>query len=134
MSDAEARLRAFEDRLALEDLISTYALLVARGDGPGVVDLFSDDGEFIGLTHTVSGRQALLTFYIGAARSGAIVPFVANKVFTISGDTARGASTLVALSPPPGRQLLCGAYDDDFVRTAEGWRFRRRRFITHFES
>jgi len=59
---------------------------------------------------------------------------VANKVFEISKDTATGRSTLAALSPGPGRRLLCGAYDDDFVRGEEGWKFRRRRFTTYFEQ
>ena len=134
MSAIEARLRAIEDRFALEDLVSAYALLVARGDGPGVAALFSEDGEFLGLRHSVSGREALLAFYFASARPGAIVPMVANKTFAISGDTARGSSTLAALSPGPGRRLLCGAYEDDFVRLGEAWKFSRRRFTTWFET
>lgn len=134
MSDIEARLRAIEDRFALEDLVSNYALNVARGDGPGVADLFSDDGEFVGLTHSVSGREALLAFYVAAARPGGIVPLVGNRVFEISEDVATGSSTLAGMSPGPGRQLLCGLYEDDFVRVGEGWKFRRRRFTTWFEA
>ena len=134
MADTEARLRAIEDRFALEDLVSAYALKVACGDGAGVADLFTDDGEFVGLTHSVSGRDALLAFYVASTRPGTIVPLVANKVCEISGDTATGSSTLAALSPGPGRTVLCGAYDDDFLRVPEGWRFRRRRFITWFEA
>jgi hypothetical protein len=133
MTTTEARLGAIEDRFALEDLVSAYAQLVALGDGLRVAALFCDEGEFVGLGHSVRGREELLAFYVASSRPGAIVPMVTNMTFEISGGTALGRSTLAALSPGP-RRLLCGAYEDDFIRTEDGWKFRRRRFTTWFET
>jgi len=97
--------------------------------------------------HTViSGREAIVKAFI--ARPGGRVSrhITANVRITVeSADRARGVSRVLLIAGPDepaahpqfgfkadARQLI-GEFDDQFVKTAEGWRFasRRGRVILH---
>ena len=131
LSHADMQLLA--DKQELSELVARYAWLVAQGRGAAVADLFSEDGEFLGLGHELRGRRVLARFYEKAAVPGAIVPMVGNVIFDVAGDTASGVSTLMGMSQGPGRQLLCAYYEDDCVRVEGRWRFSRRRAGVYFE-
>ena len=60
--------------------------------------------------------------------------FIANHVI----DSAQGGATgkeylvVVDIDAPgkPGKVFLMGHYDDTYVKTADGWRFKTRTFVT----
>lgn len=65
----EQRLRWLEDLDAIRQLDATYCRLLDDGDWDGIVELFTPDGEFIGLDR-VSGHEELRRFF-GALADGA---------------------------------------------------------------
>lgn len=131
-SGIEPRLRTIEDKLALGELVSGYAYAVGQGDGEGIADLFCEDGAFVAPSREVRGCENLRRFFASIATRGTTVPSVTNCVFEISGDHAKGTSTLIVLSALATRELLCGFYNDDCVRVDGRWRFHSRRLTAYF--
>lgn len=130
MSDADARLRALEDRAALQDLVALYASLIGRGRGPELAALFTDEGVVAGGGRELGGA-ALSDFYNRMDQPGVTIPMVTNCVFEITGDTATGYASLLGYDGPPEPRIFCGYYADRFVRRDGRWLFARRDF-THF--
>jgi hypothetical protein len=89
-------------------------------------DVFTDDGYFYdGSGGDVIGRQALISFAqeVGHQYSGRF-HMLANPIIVVEGDTAKSHSyflTLEGLTP-----VVIGSFDDEVVRTPQGWRIARR--------
>lgn len=119
------------DKLALGELVSRYAWLVAQRQSAMIPDLFVEDGVFEGRGHTLHGREELKRFF-GDQRKE-VVPLVGNHLFELDGDRARGTSTLIGLDRCDGVHLFSGYYDDSFVRHDGRWLFSSRIFTTYFD-
>lgn len=126
MSDLEGRLRRMEDVEAIRTLDAVYCRLLDDGNWPALVELFTADGTFDGLS-VVTGRDALLAFFGGLADGGltAFWHHVSNLEITVDGDIAAVRSLLWQPCVVDGvPHVAAGRYADDLVRTAEGWRYR----------
>ena len=129
MSDLERRLRRLEDLEAIRALDAQYCRALDDADWPALVALFTDDGEFHGLS-SARGSAELLTFFAGLADGGltAFWHHVTNLEIDLDGDRARARSFLwqpCVLNGEP--HVAGGRYDDDLVRADGTWRYSRKR-------
>ncbi len=118
-----------DDVVAIQQLAAAYCHHMDDGDGEAVASLFVDDGqiEIIDLVTSVGhdeiaansslfpqvmpgGRHIVQNVWVdGDGDSATMRAYLANIV---AGDTPSAVQT--------------GRYHDEVVRTADGWRFRRR--------
>jgi ketosteroid isomerase-like protein len=125
VSSLEARLRRLEDAEAIRALDAAYCRFLDDGDWPALVELFTPDGTFDGLS-LVTGRAALQTFFGGLADSGltAFWHHVSNLEIDVEGDSAAVRSLLWQPCVVDGvPHVAAGRYADRLVRTGEGWRY-----------
>jgi hypothetical protein len=140
----EARLRAAEDRLALLDLEGAYGYLYDSRQGRLWAALFTPDGSYQGRQlegmapqNLVQGREDLQRFCEQEPLSG--MHFMHAPHITVQGDEGTGrvhfqfqASGVDEWGRTSSR-AVSGYYDVRYVRTAEGWRIRRR-VTTYLEA
>jgi ketosteroid isomerase-like protein len=138
-------LQRMLDERACERLITDYTHLVDFGNAPGIADLFVEDGRWYTDDMSMDGPVGIrdgFTRRQGVTRRQSR-HVCTNMAVTVEGDTASGLSYLVnyrhdsgtgvAETPAPaGLPKYVGQYHDTFVRTAHGWRFKDRYFVTAF--
>jgi hypothetical protein len=125
------------DYIEIRQLVARYAYAVDTGAENGAVyaGLFAPDGAFADRTgRETRGADALA----GLARRDARSPqwafhFIVNHVIEPSPEGAVGKEYLLQLRIGDGERpndvFGGGHYDDIYVRTPDGWRFKRRQFI-----
>ena len=128
----ELRVRAIEDRLAIEDVIVRYAHGVDGQDDELLASCFSDDAtaSFAGVPAGPGGTAiaAFLASAMGTPRA-ASTHRVTNVAVTLDGDEAdvHSSAVVYALRGEPRQLRLRGiTYRDRFVRIPAGWRIHRR--------
>lgn len=140
MDPIEARLQRLEDLLAINQLFIDYGEHLDAGDFDAYAALFSDDGEvMLGPMGRATGRAEIRALMSGmlADRVGSTFHIVSSPRIDLRGDTA--TSTVmwsVATTADDGlaRLSMVGHHLDDLVRTADGWRFRRRRGVVNLPA
>jgi len=114
---------------------ASYAIDSGAGDGAMFADLFAPDGAFISARGRIEGRDRLAA--LGRGRSP-MYPrrFITNHVIDPAPGGARGKVYVIEVDLPSegdklGGQLTAigGRYDDVYVKTAAGWRFKSRAFV-----
>jgi hypothetical protein len=131
-----------QDYLDIQQLASRYAYAMDSGAGNGdaYADLFASDGEFVGPSGSTRGRQALAElgrtgFVDGHKPANGVAHFVMNHVIEPAPGGAAGKAYVVLVnigeSGKPGGEFseVGGHYEDQYVKTAAGWKFRRREYI-----
>jgi hypothetical protein len=132
------------DRLACEQLVAKYAHYIDFGTAGRVAELFSEDGVWEAGSNRMVGfeeiRQGFLTRQQQTTRTSRHVCTTFAVEF-LDVDTAEGtvyltlyrhdAAEPIRVAPVAG-PLLVGEYRDVFVRTAQGWRIKHRRFSMAF--
>jgi hypothetical protein len=120
-----------EDRAEIEALAAGYAAALGSCDAAAFADLFdSKSGYFAsGFRGRISGRKKLIALVDserhcqdaqqGSRRSFGVPPVSVQ----VDGDSVRGVADLGA----------AGQYQDEYVRTARGWRFASRSVLTPAE-
>lgn len=139
-------LHELADRLAIRDLVDRYARAADRVDGAAAAALFTEQGALRiferGRDEPVRerlGREAIAVAFAGLSRYEVTLHVVANHLVDLDGDVATGETYCLAhhvrsLGEGAERSdyLMAIRYLDDFVRTAEGWRFSQRRLHLEF--
>lgn len=141
-----AAVREMLDKMEIGELQSRYMYALDWHDADMYASLFTEDGRTQWPEGSAQGREAIRQscirigqFYDGvSAASGARKPislrhFVLNRIFDIKGDRARSWAYWMDITNDnlprwpyvPGY----GYYEDDLVRTAEGWRFTCRKIF-----
>jgi hypothetical protein len=132
------------DYIDIQQLVARYPYTFDGGleGGKAYADLFTADGVFINQDGRHDGRAELER--MGGARRARQTPlnvahYIVNHVIEpISASRARGKQYLVVLNigeegpvhgPRPSSIRLGGMYQDEYEKTAEGWRFKTRQFI-----
>jgi hypothetical protein len=142
-STLEQRLQALEDRAAIADLAHEYARLVDACEPEQVAQLFTEDARVdygVGLGGPKRGREAVVRL-LGALKAFERTHHhIANHQIRLDGaDRATGIAYVIAwhLLPEaravgrPRTALAFGRYEDEYVRTDDGWRFAARRIALH---
>jgi hypothetical protein len=129
------------DRLEIQDLIGRYALAIDGGDFDALDELFTDDAriDFSTFNGPIGDLAEVKTFL------GASLPFFTRTqhmmglpTITIDGDTAHARTSCSNPMISTKRDgsvsvwLIGLWYDDDLVRTPDGWRFSARNQIRSY--
>lgn len=124
-----------EDKQDISELLVRYATAIDRREYPLLGTVFTDDcvadyGE-IGSWHSA---DAIIEFMDAVhAMAGYTLHRLSNIATTVSGDTATARTYIDALilaADSSGGVNAVGFYDDELVRTADGWRIARRQFTS----
>ena len=129
---------------ACERLVTQYCHFIDHGEAARIAELFSEDGVWANATVTRNGRTEIAAGFgrrqDNAARISRHV--CCNQlVEVIDDDNATGVVyvTLYRQDGEVGRRTapadvpdIVGEYRDTFVRTNDGWRFRRRDVVASF--
>jgi 3-phenylpropionate/cinnamic acid dioxygenase small subunit len=123
-----------EDRQDITDVLLRYATGIDRRDWPLFRTVFADDCELdYGEVGSWKGVDAVTEFMQQAhAMAGHTMHRLTNQVITVDGDSAEARTyvdALIMLGDNISGVNAAGFYDDDLVRTDDGWRVTRRRFI-----
>jgi hypothetical protein len=133
---AAARLTPL-DYIEIRQLVARYAYAVDTGaeDGNVYAALFAADGTFADRAgRETKGREALAALARRNTRGPqSAFHFIVNHIIEPSPEGAVGKEFLLQLrigeNERPNDVFGGGHYSDVYVKTADGWRFKRRQFI-----
>jgi hypothetical protein len=127
-------LQEISDRLELQDLVFRYSEIVDRKAFEELREIFTEEAhvDYSGTGGAVGNLEETIGFLHGAlGMFSNHQHLVSNTQFTIDGDKATGK--VMCLNPMEMKveegthTFLLGLwYLDEFVRTADGWRFTAR--------
>ena len=124
------------DRAEILDVVHRYAWALDSGDWDALDTCFTADA-FLDYSSNPAGRAGPYT-EIKAWLQKSLAAFVvmqhlmANTEVTLDGDRATARTMLVnpmgarTREGPPHYFAIGGRYDDEFVRTVDGWKIARR--------
>ena len=129
-NEPQAQLRWLVDRAQISDVLVEYARCADAADWSGMGELFTEDGEAVFAAGSFPGRNfgdaagAVMALFCGTHHLST------NHAIQIDGDRAKTRSYLQAihLTDPDDNTLhhdVGGWYDNELVRTTDGWRFTR---------
>jgi 3-phenylpropionate/cinnamic acid dioxygenase small subunit len=122
-----------EDRQDISELLVRYATGIDRRDWPLFRTVFTDDCELdYGEIGAWQGVDAVAEFMERVhALAGHTMHRLSNRAVTVDGDEATARTyidgLIMAADNKSGVNAI-GFYDDEIVRTADGWRIARRRY------
>ena len=134
-ADLETIVKELADKEAIRDLARRYAHLVWQQRTRELAELFAEDGWMdTSLEDPIRGRTALAEAFERLVGGDAdFQPFVHNHVIDLAGDRATGTVYVDLRSTQDGRSMIgSGYYEDEYVRTAEGWKLHSRRLTLRF--
>ncbi len=132
MPSLEARIQQVEDRLALQELISSYCIHIDEGkDVDAIVDCFVEDAVLdlsgLGLP-VVTGRKNIREFFVSVlAATECNAHFSTNfRINRLAGEEAECQSYVYAVGvAKDGSDILVYAkHQFHCVRTAAGWKIK----------
>lgn len=118
-----------DDIVAIQQLAAAYCHHMDDGNGAAVAALFTDDGtlEIVDMVKSTGPEEITANCSVFPQVMPGGRHIVQNMFIEGDGDTATlraYLSNVVAGDSPKAVQT--GKYDDEAVRTADGWRFSRR--------
>ncbi|MGJ4859914.1 nuclear transport factor 2 family protein [Labrys sp. La1] len=132
LSTLESRIRALEDQLAINKLLATYGPSVDSRMGGVTASLWAEDGSFDFGAAPMVGAQKVGSLvdiepHIGYVAAGC-AHVISMPHVTIDRDTAvaTGYSCVYIHEGDRWRVERAGANRWDLIRTAAGWRIKRR--------
>lgn len=128
------RITRLEDLEAIRHLDAQYCRHLDDGNWDALMDLFTDDGEFDGLSHP-RGKQEMRTFFAGLADGGltSFWHFITNLEIDLDGDRAFVRSFLWQPCVTDGTPAIAaGRYNDEVVKVDGRWLYRVKQVRFHF--
>ena len=129
-------LQEISDRLEIQQLLAAYSTAVDGGRFEELEDYFTDDAVIdLSATGGAYGPYGEVLSWMSNTLSafGAYMHVLSGTDLRLDGDTATARTACVnplALdADSKAVYLICFWYDDEFVRTGDGWRFRSRSQI-----
>jgi 3-phenylpropionate/cinnamic acid dioxygenase small subunit len=122
-----------DDRQDISDLLVRYATGIDRRDWPLFRTVFTDDCELdYGEIGAWQGVDAVTEFMDTThAMAGHTLHRLSNQAIALDGDKATARTyidAVIMFGDNKSGVNAWGFYDDEIVRTADGWRIARRRF------
>lgn len=126
-------MTAHEDRLDIVDVLVRYATGIDRRDWPLFRTVFTDECVLdYGEIGAWNGVDAVTEFMDQShAMAGHTMHRLSNHAIAVDGDTATShtyVDALIMAQDNTSGVNAVGFYDDELVRTADGWRIARRKF------
>jgi actinorhodin biosynthesis protein ActVIA len=127
-----------DDYVQIEQLYTNYALAMDMSEGERLASLFVEDGEFTSgraagraseARKPSKGKEDLTRVGQVGARSGLYFRhFTTNIVITPTAEGAKGSCYLLLFNAKTAPATLAetAIYDDTLVKTAVGWKFKKR--------
>jgi hypothetical protein len=130
-----------EDRLEIQELLHRYMFILDAGEnhdnGYGYADLYTEDGSF---GTRPPGRESLAAA-AGRAPDGSYgevhqrgpqnqIHINVGEIIVPTEDGAKGISYLLMIDGPANQIYWAGWYEDVYVRTSKGWRFKSRVHVS----
>jgi len=115
-----------EDYVEIMTLYAKYPLYLDSGNGEGYADLYTADGAF---GDGVVGREALIEFAARRATNPSTVHHVhMTPVITPTAEEVNGTvmNFFIDVGANPPAITRASQYNDTLVKTADGWRFKKR--------
>jgi hypothetical protein len=132
---AQLRALTVEDYIQIRQLVASYAFGLDGGGNNGYdyADLFAPGAVFV--RPPTTGRDNLAKLALDQPHGPIYARhFITNIVIEPSSTGVTGKQYLVVIDVPekPGQTgsvFVAGHYEDEYSKTAQGWRFKRREFI-----
>lgn len=118
------------DIVAIRALVDRYSDAANRLDVKGMAEVYTEDGEVVAFGNSFSGRAKIQEVFdqtIGLME--VMNQICSGAVIELDGDKAKARWTVTEYAKRKGKDeldLFLGNYDDEMVRTSEGWKFKRR--------
>jgi hypothetical protein len=138
----QRRVKALEDIEEIKKLTALYCTYCdGQIDGPThesekIVPLFVEDGVLdMGEYGSGQGREWIANHFRNSQQR---FPFafhrISNPIIEVNGDTATANWHLLAMLTSTENQALwsAGLLDNDYLRTRDGWKLKRVKFIPIF--
>jgi uncharacterized protein (TIGR02246 family) len=134
-TSSDARLRAIEDRQAIERLLVEYGRTLDARDFGAYAGLFARDGEWKGALGSYQGPVAIqaamtkiFTDAVADIPKGRNFHVMSNFRIDVQGDhaTARSNFIFYKLNGSTPEPAVAGRYEDELIREDGAWRFLRR--------
>lgn len=131
-----------DERRAVEDVLIAYANALDARDWAALTELFTNDAE---VDYSAEGGpvchgadEVIADCERDFEGLDVTHHLMGNILVEVEGETATATSLVQAWhyradAPGGSGLLLAGGYEDELVRTADGWRIRRRRLTVHFQ-
>jgi ketosteroid isomerase-like protein len=138
--DMEARVRDLEAVHAIMNLEADYAFAADTRQTDLLVNLFTEDGviDVRPYGERIVGREAIRRFRAESPNKVASsVHYLHNPHIVVDGNTARGRFYwLAALSWVATNEAVwsSGYYQDEFVKTDEGWKIKKKVMTWFFRT
>jgi len=122
----------YEDELAVRSLAAAYSDAVNRRDGPGMAAVYADDGELhlAPPARPLVGKDFLTKAFTRLVEKDReyLFQMTHSGVVEVDGDKATGRWWFSEVKKPTGQpmEMVMGVYQDEAIRTADGWRFSKR--------
>jgi 3-phenylpropionate/cinnamic acid dioxygenase small subunit len=128
MNDMSSVRTHGSDLDAIRDLLARYCLSLDRDDHEAWIALFVPEATYEVYGRTFEGHDGLRRMVTGAPGG---LHLGGPPIIELDGDRARTSQNLLFIDRSDN-SWRGAVYDDDLIRTADGWRFVRRRcqFIT----
>jgi 3-phenylpropionate/cinnamic acid dioxygenase small subunit len=127
---------SLEDRLAIEALVTEYAWLLDHQRWDDVLNLFTEDAEVFIRRRDIIGHSGLKEWAAYRAQKQnrkTQHQMTLLRLQRTAPDRVEGTAALVLHVAKSGGGAtyvdLVGEYEDEYVRTPDGWKFRRRRLV-----
>jgi len=135
--ELEERVKRLEDLHEIGQLRARYCQYLDDGRWDDLIDLFTEEGSFVGLS-IATGREQLRAFFAGLQEGPlqAWWHFTSNETIDLDGDRASGETWLdqpCVVDDEP--HIAAGRYTDQMWRCSDGrWRFEERKVAFFFWS
>jgi hypothetical protein len=122
------------DEIAIQQTLNAYTVGASQADWPQVLSTFLPDGvwEVPSRKVRLQGHEAIQPAMAGfVAQMDYFVQVNAPAMISVDGDRATARSVIRECGKFRGRDEaleVLGVYEDELVRTGQGWKFARRVF------
>ncbi len=131
----EQRLRAIEDRAAIERLLLEYGRTLDNRDFAAYAALFAADGQWKGAQGTYKGpkeiqatMQKIFTDAAADIPRGRNFHVMSNFIIDVQGDRATARSNFIFYKLDGSKPVaeVAGRYEDVLIRVGAAWKFQQR--------
>ncbi|MBU6269068.1 MAG: SgcJ/EcaC family oxidoreductase [Sphingomonadales bacterium] len=130
------------DEAAIRALAAAYSDAVTHLDATRAAAVYAEDGTVEIVGNALTGRAAIEAGMKASFAEFQLLQLIEHGgMVTVTGDSATARWSTIELAVRRGRQdlnVIFGRYDDQCVRTADGWKYLKRTFTmagrTHLET
>ena len=120
------------DIVAIRALVDQYSAGANRLNPKEMAAVYAEDGEVVAFGTGFKGRDTIEEVFSQTIGLMEVMSQICSGgEITVDGDTAKGHWTVTEYAKRKDMEqvdLFLGDYEDEMVRTADGWRFAQRTF------